>query len=283
VLIIVKPETVVGWHRKGFRLYWRHISRSGRKRGRPRTDEEIRRLIRRMALENTGWGAPRVHAELLKLGFQISERTVSRFMPKREPTDDQLKRRKSFLKLHAEGIAAMDFFTVPSATFRMLYVFFVIHHESRRILHANVTSHPLSGWVIQQLRDAFPYDQVPRHLIFDRDSIFSPSVIHTVKSSDIRPARIAYRCPWQNPFAERWVRSCREDMLDHVVVLGERHLRHLLRSYLSYYHLDRCHDALDKDTPEPRAIQSRPSRSAKVISLPRVAGLHHRYEWKDAA
>ncbi len=199
-LIIVKPETVVGWHRKGFRLRWDFISKRGKKRGRPRIDKEIRELIRRMAYENSTWRAPRIHGELLKLGFKVSERTVSRYMPKRKPTDDQLKKWKTFLKLHAKGIAAMDFFVVPTATFRMLYVWFVIEHGRRRIISFNVTYHPHSQWVIQQLREAFPFEEAPRHLIFDRDSIFSSAVVSAIKSFDTKPARTAYRSPWQNAY-----------------------------------------------------------------------------------
>lgn len=282
-LIIAKPETLIGWHRKGFRIRWAFISRRGKKRGRPGIDKEIRDLIRRMARENETWGAPRIHAELLKLGFEVSERTVSRYMPKRKPTDDQLKKWKTFLKLHARGITAMDFFTVPTVTFRNLYVFFVIHHESRKLLHLNVTSHPDSAWVIQQLREAFPYDEACKYLIFDRDSTFSSDVVRTMKSFGIKPVRTAYKSPWQNPIAERWVRSYREDVLNHVVVFGEAHLRMLLREYVSYYASDRCDDSLAKDAPDGRVVQRKPSESAKVIALPRSEGLHHRYEWRKAA
>ncbi len=200
-LIIVKPETVVGWHRKGFRLRWNFISRRGKKRGCPRIKNEIRELIRRMAHENSTWRAPRIHGELLNLGFKVSERTVSRYMPKRRPTDDQLKRWKTFLKLHAKGIAATDFFVVPTTTFRMLYVWFVIEHGRRKIISFNVTYHPHSEWVIQQLREAFPWEAAPRHLIFDRDSIFSPAVVRAMKSFDIKPARTAYKSPWQKETA----------------------------------------------------------------------------------
>ena len=283
-LHIVKAETVIGWHRKGFRFHWAFISRRGKKRGRPRTDKEIVELIRRMASENPTWGAPRIHGELLKLGLTVSERTVSRYLPKRKPSDDQLRKWRTFLKLHAEGITAMDFFTVPTATFRVLYVWFVNDHARRKILHFNVTAHPTSEWVIQQLREAFPYDEGPRHLIFDRDAIFSHRVVHTVKSFRCKPTRTAYKSPWQNPVAERWIKSCRNEMLDHVVVFGEKHLRELLRSYVNYHNRDRSHYSLpDKDVPVSRTVKNRPSSRAKVISLPRVFGLHHRYEWREAA
>jgi len=197
-LIIVKPETVVGWHRKGFKLFWTRKSKK-KDLGRPRIDKEVRELILRMAFENPGWGAPRIHGELLKLGLDVSERTVSRYMPKRPPSEDQLRKWKVFLKLHAQGIAAMDFFTVPTVTFKMLYVWFVVHHASRKILHFNISYHPHSAWVIQNLKEAFPWNESPEYLIFDRDSKFSRAVVQTIKSFDIKPVRTAYRRPWQNP------------------------------------------------------------------------------------
>jgi transposase InsO family protein len=165
----------------------------------------------------------------------------------------------------------------------MLYVLFVIEHGRRRIVHVNVTSNPTSAWVIQQLREAFPYDTAPRHLIFDRDTIFSPAVVRFVRAMGTKPARTAYRCPWQNPVAERWIGSCRRELLEHVVVFGERHLVRLLRSYLEYYHGDRSHLGLGKDAPKRRAVTQPPSTTAKVVALPRVGGLHHRYEWRVAA
>ena len=177
----------------------------------------------------------------------------------------------------------MDFFVVPTATLNVLYVFFVIHHDRRHILHFNVTYHPSAQWVIQQLREAFPYDTAPRHLIFDNDSIFSPAVVRFIRSMGTKPCRTAYFSPWQNPVAERWVGSCRRELLDHVVVLGRGHLVRLLKSYVRYYHEDRCHLGLDKDAPEGREVTLKPSSTAKVVALPRVGGLHHRYAWRDAA
>ena len=177
----------------------------------------------------------------------------------------------------------MDFFTVPTASLRMLYVLFVIEHGRRRIMHFNVTPNPTSAWVIQQLREAFPYDTAPRHLIFDRDTIFSPEVVRCVRAMGTEPARTAYRSPWQNPVAERWIGSCRRELLEHVVVLGERHLLRLIGSYVEYYHGDRSHLGLGKDAPDWRAVTQRPSPTAKVVALPRVGGLHHRYEWRVAA
>ena len=172
---------------------------------------------------------------------------------------------------------------MPTASLRLLYGFFVIEHGRRHIVHFNATFHPTSAWVIQQLREAFPYDTAPRYLIFDGDAIFSPAVIEFIRAMGTKPIRISYRSPWQNGTAERWIGSCRREFLEHVVVLGERHLVRLVRAYITYYHEDRCHLGLGKDTPDERPITPRPSPTARVVALPRVGGLHHRYEWPEAA
>jgi len=282
-LIIVSPDTVVRWHRKGFRLYWNALSRKGRKPGRPRKDREIRELVRRMATENPTWRAPRIHAELLKLGFDVAERTISRYLPKRSPDPDKMKQWMAFLRNHRDAIAAMDFFIVPLLTFQVLYVLVIIHHGRRILLHVNVTFHPSAQWVIQQLREAFPYDTAPGYLIFDRDSIFSAHVVATVRSFGIKPVRTSYRSPWQNGVIERWIGSCRRELLAHVIVFNEQHAIKLLREYIAYYNADRCHYCLAKDAPQPRPVQHRTSKTPRVSALPRVGGLHHRYEWRDAA
>lgn len=222
-------------------------------------------------------------SELLELGFEVSERTVSRYKPRKPAPSDVLERWVAFLRNHRKAIAAMDFFVVPTATMRVLYGFFVIEHGRRRVLHFNATYHPTAKWVIQQLREAFPFETAPRYLIFDRDSIFSHAVVAFLRSMGTKPTRTAYFSPWQNPVAERWVGSCRRDLLDHVVVFGARHLVRLVREYADYYHDDRCHLGLDKDTPAGRSVTPRPSDSAQVVALPRVGGLHHRYEWREAA
>ncbi|MFH1437982.1 MAG: integrase core domain-containing protein [Pseudomonadota bacterium] len=275
-LIIVKPSTVVRWHRMGFRLYWRWKSRS-RRIGRPKVPAEIRKLIRNIAFENVTWGAPRVHAELLKLGFSVNERTVSRYMPKRRPTPDSLQRWITFLRNHRDCLAGMDFFTVPSATLELLYVFFVVHHARRKILHFAVTVEPYALWIVQQLREAFPEDNAPRYLIFDRDGKYGKVVPAALKTMGVKIVRTAYRSPWQNPFAERFVGSVRRELLDHVVVLNEAHLQRHLSDCIAYYHEDRCHLGLDKDTPSGRPATPKPSSYAPVVALPRVGGLHHRY------
>ena len=177
----------------------------------------------------------------------------------------------------------MDFFVVPTVTFGLLYGFFVIHHARRIVLHFDATFHPSAEWVIQQLRETFPFDSAPKYLILDNDTIFSPAVIDTIRSMGIEPKKTAFRSPWQNPVAERWIGTCRREMLDHVIVVGEKHLRRLGRSYVSYYNEDRCHSTLDGDAPEGRAAKPKPSAGAKVVALPRVDGLHHRYQWRRAA
>jgi len=235
-----------------------------------------------MALDN-GWGAPRIHGELTKLAFVVSETTVSRYMPRRPSDPDQVQRWVTFLRNHKDAIAAMDLFTVPTVSLRVLYGFFVIEHGRRRILHFNATYNPSASWVIQQLREAFPYDTAPRHLIFDRDSIFSAEVVRFITAIGTKPRRTSFRSPWQNPVAERWIGSCRRELLDHVVVFHERHLVRLVRAYISYHHDDRTHLGLDKDTPTARPVTPRPSPTAQVVALQRVGGLHHRYVWRDAA
>jgi len=281
-LIFVQPETVIRWHRKGFKHYWKMKSRTGGT-GRPGTDIEIRELIRKMAAENPTWGAPRIHGELLKLGFEISEKTVSRNMPKRKPDKDKIEKWKTFLRNHRSEIAAMDFFTIPTFTFQVLYGFFIIEHGSRRILHCNVTLHPTSDWVLQQLRDAFIPENMPRYMIFDRDSKFSEKVLALLKGFNISPVRISYRSPWQNGVAERWVGSCRRELLDHIIPLSEKHLRKLLRDYVEYYNRDRTHYGLEKETPIPRPVQMRSSSEAELISTSRLEGIHHYYHWKEVA
>ena len=282
VLVVVKPETVVRWHRAGFRLYWRWLSRR-RELGRPRIVSEIRQLIARMASENPLWGAPRIHGELVKLGFDVSERTVSRYLGRVGRKGDPRKLWLIFLRNHREVIAAMDFFTVPTATFRVLYCFFVISHSRRRILHFNATEHPTTAWIGQQLREAFPDDTAPRYLILDRDRKYEGEASEILRSLSCDLIRTAYQSPWQNGVAERWVGSCRRELLDHVIVLSESHLRRLVRDYVEYYHDDRIHDALNKETPTLRVVEPRPRGTAKVVGMPRVGGLHRRYHWQTAA
>jgi putative transposase len=274
-LILVTPETVVRWHRAGFRVYWRLISRARESIGRKQTPKQVRELIFRMVAENPTWGAPRIHGEILMLGFDVSERTISRWM-KRAPRDP--KRAEcwpAFLRNHREAIAAMDFFTAPTITLSMLYCFFVISHDRRRVLHFNLTRHPTSTWIVQQLREAFPFGSAPRFLIFDRDGKYGVEVPTAVRSLKITPVRTSFESPWQNGVAERWVESCRRDLLDRIIAVNERHLKRLLSEYVRYYHEDRTHLGLGKQTPE-RRVQSQ--NRGTVVSQARLGGLHHRYD-----
>jgi putative transposase len=208
---------------------------------------------------------------------------VSRYVARLFPNGSTAKRWLAFLKNHREVIAGLDFFTVPTLTFRVLYCFFVIAHNRRGILHFNVTDHPTADWVVQQLRETFSDCGAYRYTILDRDDKFNDEVLTMLKSCGATPIRTSRQSPWQNGIAERWVGSCRRELLDHVIVLNEAHLRRLLREYVSYYHQDRTHDALSKETPEGRPIQARPSAVAEVVGMPRVGGLHHRYQWSEAA
>ena len=278
VLILVQPETVVGWHRAGFKLYWTWLTRHRSRAGRRFVNRELRKLIFKMVAENPTWGAPRIHGELKMLGFDISERTVLRWMRKAPRNPEPAKRWAAFLNNHREAIAAMDFFTVPTLTFGVLYCFFVIAHDRRRILYCNVIMHPTSAWVSQQLREAFPYDATPKYLIFDYGTQFNEDVIDTMKGFGIQPKRTSFRSPWQNGIAERWVGNCRRDLLDHVIVLNERHLKRLMSEYVRYYHDDRTHLALAKETPAGREAENHHDAGCKVISMPRLGGLHHRYD-----
>jgi putative transposase len=274
-LIVVTLETVVRWHRTGFRMYWLLISRVRKQVGRRRTPKEVRELIFRIVVENPTWGAPRIHGELLMLGFDLGERTISRWM-KRAPRDPEpAKRWLAFLRNHREAIAAMDFSTVPTINFDVLYCFFVISHSRRRILHFNVTKHPTSLWVVQQLREAFPFELAPRFLIFDRDAKFGLEVPVAARSLKMSPVRTSFESPWQNGVAERWVESCRRDLLDHVIAVNERHLKRLLSEYVRYYHEDRTHLGLRKGTPDYRI---RSTTAGRVLSQDRLGGLHHRYD-----
>ena len=274
-LIVVNPETVVRWHRLGFALYWRVISKARRVVGRKRISKEVRDLIFRMAAGNPTWGAPRIHGELLMLGFNVSERTISRWM-KRVPRDpERAKRWLAFLRNHREAIAAMDFFTVPTVRFSVLYCFFVISHDRRQILHFNVTKHPTSVWIVQQLREAFPFESAPRFLIFDRDGKYGVEVPAAVRPLKMRAVRTSIESSWQNGVVERWVESCRRDLLDHIIAVNERHLKRLLSEYIRYYHEDRTHLGLGKATPHRR---TRSVTSGRILSHERLGGLHHRYD-----
>jgi transposase InsO family protein len=279
VLVVVRPDTVLRWHRRRFRAYWHSISTPGP--GRPPISAEIQALIVRIATENC-WRARKIQAELAKLRVRVSLATISRYLPKAGPDPGCQQRWMTFLRNHRDLIAGMDFFVVPTVRFQLLYVWFAIDHGRRRVLHFNVTQDPTACWVIQQLRDAFPNEPTHRFMVFDNDAIFSPRVAGSIRGLGLAPKRTSFRSPWQNGTAERFVGSVRRELLDHVVVLSAGHLRRLLREYVDCYNADRVHTAIG-DAPAGRESESRTSCGAKVIGLPRVGGLHHRYAWRNAA
>ncbi len=271
-LAIVQPETVIKWHRMGFKLYWRWKSRPG-KPGRPPIDREVRDLIRRMSRENPTWGAPRILSELLLLGHDVAEATVVKYMVRQRKPPSQTWR--TFLDNHVPDITACDFFTVPTVTFRVLYVFIVMRHDRRQIVHFNITTNPYAGWTAQQIINAFPYEETPRFLLRNRDGIYGNYFTRRIKDMGIEEILIAARSPWQNPYCERVIGSVRRECLDHVIVLGEAHLRRILADYFEYYHLFRPHLSLDRNSPTPREVK-RPALG-KVIASQQVGGLHHRH------
>src|SRR5207302_2278802 len=271
-LVIVSPNTVLRWQRRRFREYWARLS-ARPIAGRPPVNVEIKALVTRMAAANPLWGAPRIHGELLRLGFDVSERTVSRLIPKRRPLPSQTWR--TFLANHVCDLVSLDFFTVPTARRRVLFVLVVLAHHRRRVVHFNVTEHPTAAWTAQQLVDAFPDDSAPSYLLRDRDQVYGAQFRHRVKGMQIEEVLTAPHSPWQNPFAERLIGSIRRECLNHVVVLGERHLRRILSAYLQYYHRARTHLSLDKDAPGGRPIE--PPQRGVIIPIREVGGLHYRY------
>src|SRR5262245_7397581 len=264
-LVIVSPDTVLQWQRRRFREYWTRLSRraSG---GRPQIHPEIKALIIRMATANPLWGAPRIHGELLKLGINVAERTVSRLIPKRRPRPSQTWR--TFLANHVRDLVSLDFFTVPTARRRVLFVLVVLAHHRRRVIHFNVTDHPTAHWTAQQIVDAFPNDGAPRYLLRDRDGVYRRVFQQRVKGMGIAELLTAPQSPWQNPFAERLIGSVRRECLNHVLVLSERHLRRILIRYFAYYHRTRTHLSLDKDAPDVRPAQLPAAGPICTISCP---------------
>jgi transposase InsO family protein len=281
-LAIVQPDTVLRWHRAGFRTYWNWLSRRGGRSGRPPLPSEVRAIMRRMATENH-WGAPRVRGELFRLGIIVSERSVSRYLRSLPPFPKAGQTWTTFLRNHRDGIAAMDFFSVPTVTFRVLQVLVVIRHGRRVVARCGVTAFPTSTWVVQQVRETFPFDSAPRFMIFDRGAVFSAGVTATLRSLLVEPTRTSYRSSWQNGIAERFVATVRRELLNHVIVLNERHLRQLIAAFVTYYNQDRTHLGIGKDSPCGRPVEQRPSEASNVVGLPRVGGLHHRYAWRQAA
>ena len=274
-LVMVKPETVIAWQRRGFQRWWAWKSR--RRMGRPTVPADVRTLIRTMANANPRWGAPRIHGELLKLGIDICQATVAKYMGRRRPPPSQTWR--TFLRNHIGQIVAADFFVVPTVTYRLLFVLVLLAHDRRRIRHVAVTAYPTAAWTAQQLREAFPWDEAPRYLIHDRDHAFN-SLPATANAMGIEDVLTAPRAPWQNPFVERFIGSARRECVDHVIVCHEAGLLKVMRLYCSYYERSRTHLGLDKDTPIPRPVT--PPSDGAVVAIQEVGGLHHRYERRAA-
>ena len=274
-LYLVAPDTVPRWPQAGFRLYWALLCKVRRRAGGKKIPREVRDLIFQMVAENAIWGAPRIHGELRMLSFELSERTISRWMRRAPRNPEPVQRWRAFLRNHREAIAAMGFFTVPTLNFNLLYRFFVISHDRRRIVHFNITRHPTSSWIVQQLREAFPYQSAPRFLLFDHDQKYGLEVPAAIRSMNMECVQTSIHSPWQNGVAECWVGSCRRDLLDHVIALNEAHLKRLLGDYIRYYQDDRTHLGLSKETPSRRI---RSAARGRVVSHARLGGLHHRYD-----
>ena len=268
-ILIVRPETVVQWHRAGFRLFWKHKSRG--KAGRPRVPGDVRALIREISITNPLWGAPRIHGELLKLGFDVSQSTVATYMVRgrHPPSQGWL----TFLRNHADGIAAVDLFVVPTIGFRLLFGLVILNHDRRRIVHIATTYHPTAEWIARQIVEAFPWDSAPQYLLRDRDGAYGKVFRKRLFAMGIRDRPVVPRSPWQNGYVERVIGSIRRDLLDHVIVIDDAHLRRLLRAYANYYNTWRTHLGLDKDTPFGRPIHDR----GRITLMPKLGGLHHAY------
>jgi transposase InsO family protein len=270
-LLIVQPDTLARWHRQGFKLYWRWKSR--KKPSRPKIDAEVRNLIRRMCHENPTCGAPRIQSELALLGHEAAESTVAKYMIRQPKPPSQNWR--TFLKNHVGQIAAIDFFTVPTISFRVLHVFLVLRHERRRVVHFNVTTSPTAQWTAQQIVEAFPFEEAPRFLLRDRDGIYGQDFRERVAHMGIEEVLIAFRSPWQSPYVERLIGSIRRECLDHVIVLNEEHLGRILTEYFAYYHEARAHLSLECNSPISRPVC--PPARGEVVAKEYLGGLHHCY------
>src|ERR1700730_18468293 len=269
VLRIIRPETLVRWHRAGFRCYWRWKSR--RRGGRPQIDTELRALIRLMSLENPLWGAPRIHGDLLKLGFAVAQSSVAKYMVKRRGPPSQGWR--TFLRNHAQDIATMDLFVVPTIGFDLLYACIIVRLDRRELVWISVTTHPTAEWVARQITEDFPWNEAPRYMTRDGDRIYGVIVTRRLRAMGIRDKPIAPASPWQNGFVERLIGSIRRECVDHIIVFGEAHLRRVLKSYANYYNGTRTHLSLNKDAPISRAAEA----AGRILCRPILGGLHHQY------
>ena len=268
-ITIVRPETVVRWHRMGFASYWRWKSRSPG--GRPRIAQEVRNLIRRMSLENPFWGATKIHGELLKLGIQVAQSTVSIYMVPRP--DRPLQTWKTFLRNHMEGIVSIDLFVVPTIGFEQLFAFLVLGHRRRQLRWFAVTHNPTAEWLARQITEAFPWDSAPKYLIRDNDRAFGAAFKARVRAIGIRDRPTSFRSPWENGYVERLIGTIRRECTDHLIVFNAEHLRRILVKYAAYYNEVRTHVSLGKDAPCTRPIE----RFGDIAAYPILGGLHHRY------
>ncbi len=266
---ILRPETIVRWHRQGFRAYWRW--RSHALPGRPRVPKNVRDLIREISLAKPLWGAPRIHGEILKLGIDVAQSSVAKYMAKhRRPPSPSWR---TFLHNHADRIAAIDLFVVPTIAFRLLFGFVILRHDRRQLVAVAVTVHPTAEWLARQISEAFPWDSAPRYLIRDRDSSYGAPFKRRLRAMGIRDRPIAPRCPRQNAYSERVIGSIRRECLDHLIIVNEAHLRRVLADYRDYYNRARTHLSLAKDTPHGRPVQP----TGQVRRVPHLGGLHHSF------
>jgi transposase InsO family protein len=266
---VVKPETILRWHRAGFAAYWRWKSR--KRAGRPKIDRGLRDLILRMSRENPLWGAPRIHGELLMLGFDVAQSTVSKYMERSHRPPSQSW--KTFLRNHADAIASIDMCVVPTLTFERLFALLVLGHGRRELLWFEVTRRPTAEWLARQITEAFPWVSVPAYLVRDNDGAYGHVFTRRVRAMGIRDRPISPGSPWQNGYVERLIGTIRRECLDHVLIIGTRHLRRILASYAAYYNQTRTHLALQKDAPLRRSVQ----RCGQIIAIPILSGLHHQY------
>ena len=276
-LIFVKPDTVVRWQRRRFREHWKRLSRSGEP-GRPPVADEVKELIRTMSSMNPTWGSPRIVGELAKIGITVTKSTVDKYRVRvRKPPSPTWR---AFLKSHAKEIVLIDFMVMPTVQFQLLYVLLFLSIERRHIVHFAVTEHPTAAWAAQQVVEAFPWDTAPRYLLRDRDGVYSDWFRQRVKNMGIEEVLTASHSPWQSPYSERLNGSVRRECLDHVIVFCETHLRRIIADYVAYYNGSRTHLSLEMDSPVTRPVQT--PNHGKVISIPQVGGLHHRYERRAA-
>jgi transposase InsO family protein len=266
---VAKPETLIRWHRQGFKLYWRWLCG---KPGHPEIDKELRNFIRQMQANNPRWSAQRIHGELIRLGYTVSERTIAKYMRKLKKPPSQGWR--TFLKNHAGQIIAIDFFTVPSVVFKVFYVFIALSHDRRKILHFNVTDKANAFWAVQQVREATAFNENTKYIIRDNDGVYGDIFKEQIPNLGLEDTPTAKASPWQNAYCERVIGTIRRECLDHMIIFNERHLYKVLTEYIEYYNSSRTHMSLNKDSPHGRAIQT----EGRITAIPVLGGLHHKYK-----